>query len=54
MFNIGDVVTLKSGSPLMTVGYINNDGKIFCQWFLEGEVKSYSFHPQSLEKFEDQ
>ncbi|WP_080955947.1 YodC family protein [Vibrio diabolicus] len=54
MFSIGDVVVLKSGSPLMTVGYIHGDDNISCQWFLDGEVKSHRFHPQALIKYEDQ
>ena len=29
----GDVVRVKSGGPLMTVGSINKAGKVICEWF---------------------
>ncbi|MCY9875899.1 DUF2158 domain-containing protein [Vibrio natriegens] len=54
MFSIGDIVVLKSGSPIMTVAYINNEGNVTCQWFLDGDVKSHSFHPQTLETYDSE
>ncbi|EGR0195780.1 DUF2158 domain-containing protein [Vibrio parahaemolyticus] len=54
MFKIGDVVCLKSGSPLMTVGYVKNDGNLICQWFLDGDVKSGTFNPLTLARYEDE
>ncbi|MEH0696908.1 YodC family protein [Vibrio owensii] len=53
MFNIGDVVRLKSGGPAMTVGEVSHEGSVYCQWFLEGQVLSYSFNSNSLESLED-
>lgn len=32
-FHSGDVVTLKSGGPNMTVDHVNEDGSIMCMWF---------------------
>lgn len=31
-FNVGDVVQLKSGGPLMTVSYADSN-KVLCLWF---------------------
>ena len=49
LFNVGDVVTLKSGGPRMTVTYVgpvartSGDGLI-CQWFDEhGELRQDTF-----------
>ena len=33
---VGDVVTLKSGGPVMTVTDIQDDGQAQCQWFKPG------------------
>lgn len=32
-FQIGDVVELKSGGPLMTVHHLNSGGAYTCVWF---------------------
>jgi|ERR1700730_10016192 uncharacterized protein YodC (DUF2158 family) len=32
-WKLGDVVRVKSGGPLMTVGSINKSGKVICEWF---------------------
>jgi uncharacterized protein YodC (DUF2158 family) len=32
-FKKGDVVTLKSGGPKMTVNRVEDDGKLWCIWF---------------------
>lgn len=49
-WNIGDVVQLKSGGPLMTVaadGY--NEGSVLCFWFVGLEsVAEKIFHPDTL------
>lgn len=54
-FNIGDVVSLKSGGPRMTVDYIEteDDGtvKVWCVWFDDKrEHKSQVFSAETLEK----
>jgi len=52
----GDVVRLKSGSPLMTVAAIEeiSDDRVIakCHWFEGGNVKEYSFELESIEKVE--
>ena len=48
---VGDVVTLKSGGPKMTVAIENegNMGNTFvCEWFYQGEVKKSTFNPETL------
>lgn len=32
-FHSGDVVTLRSGGPNMTVDHVREDGSIMCMWF---------------------
>jgi uncharacterized protein YodC (DUF2158 family) len=32
-FQVGDVVSLKSGGPEMTVESIESDGNVLCTWF---------------------
>lgn len=41
-FKGGDIVTLKSGGPKMTVAY-DDKGDITCQWFDGGELKTARF-----------
>ena len=63
-FKVGDVVTLKSGSPKMTVFKLDlhlttfgeNTGKfkdfyglLDCQWFVNEELKSATFNQDALE-----
>lgn len=56
MFNIGDVVVLKSGGPKMTVLEIDDSNKLFkgiqCTWFNEitGNFMIGTFPPLTLEK----
>ena len=38
MFNIGDLVKLKSGGPVMVITFIFNNGKLACQWFSGDDV----------------
>lgn len=61
LFQIGDIVTLKSGSPKMTItddkrainlkkGKVFN-GKYFCTWFDESKkIKGQEFPQESIEK----
>lgn len=43
--NIGDLVRLKSGGPVMVVTFVFNNGKLACQWF-DGSIH----HEVSLPK----
>ncbi len=52
--SVGAVVTLKSGSPPLTVKRIVvGDGaepQVYCEWFVSGDnVNGHSFHPETLE-----
>jgi len=54
--NVGDVVTLKSGSPRMTVTYVGPVALtagdwVVCQWFDEhGELRQEMFPETMLER----
>lgn len=57
---IGDVVILKSGGPLMTVHDIGdysgrglNPG-VLCVWFDNAKRIEDVFHPDSVERYEDE
>lgn len=48
----GDVVTLKSGGPCMTVEAVS-DAEVKCRWFgedgsIDSAVRSAEFHPDML------
>lgn len=49
---IGDVVTLKSGGPPMSVKRIDLDEKapiVYCEWFTDNkQVAGWEFHPSTL------
>ena len=49
-FEIGDVVTLNSGGPAMTIRSFDANGDCRCEWFAEGQAdKSVGFfHPDML------
>jgi uncharacterized protein YodC (DUF2158 family) len=45
-FEVGDVVRLKSGGPMMTVTGMRYDIEYICQWFVD--TKAFSgFYPAS-------
>lgn len=46
-FNVGDVVQLKSGGPLMTVTEVE-DTTVWCVWFDKTEQKGGSFIAATL------
>jgi uncharacterized protein YodC (DUF2158 family) len=48
VFEIGDVVRLKSGGHLMTVVSIDQ-GSVTCDWSVRGDIKSKSFPAAALE-----
>jgi uncharacterized protein YodC (DUF2158 family) len=51
-FSAGQLVSLKSGGPVMTVSGIENEC-VTCQWFGEGdEIRTGSFGPELLELVE--
>ncbi len=48
-FKVGDVVTLKSGGPDMTVSYIDDKGHLSVRWFdNENKPQSASYPPGVL------
>lgn len=49
-FEVGDVVRLKSGGPLMTVQQATYADNIVCTWFGENNKRlSEGFHPRTLQ-----
>ncbi|WP_038342293.1 YodC family protein [Acinetobacter sp. A47] len=44
----GDVVTLQSDGEYMTVERIYENGKVWCVWFVDGDIKTYEFYPEAL------
>jgi uncharacterized protein YodC (DUF2158 family) len=50
--NAGDIVSLKTGGPLMTVSerQESDDGAVIlrCEWFFGGELCKDSFFPDEL------
>lgn len=57
----GDVVTLKSGGPPMTVFIVHDQEKrgtnpthvnVVCTWFLDGHVRLETFEKSQLQKAE--
>jgi len=49
---IGDLVKLKSGGPAMTVNNIEENGQIYCRWFVGGETRADYFSPDALQLVE--
>lgn len=48
-FKPGDVVQLKSGGPIMTVKFLDEDGDIYCEWFdKKEELKGSRFTVHQL------
>ena len=58
-FNVGEVVQLKSGGPLMTIQAIGdyslskglNPG-VLCVWFDDKKKVEDVFHPEALERYD--
>lgn len=54
---IGDVVSLKSGGPAMTIENIGNYGSlnpgIYCIWFDSSKKLESLFHPDTLRLVDD-
>ena len=49
-FQVGDVVRLKSGGPLMTVQQATYADNIMCTWFDENNKRlSEDFHPRTVQ-----
>jgi uncharacterized protein YodC (DUF2158 family) len=53
MFEVGDVVCLRSGGPRMTVGAITDDSTVVCECFTNDEYRSFSFAEEQLDFAED-
>jgi len=49
---IGDLVKLKSGGPAMTVDNIQENGQIYCRWFVGREAREEYFSPDVLQLVE--
>lgn len=51
MFQIGDVVRLRSGGPAMTITQLGlTHGRVECAWFdCEGNLKTAFIHGKALE-----
>lgn len=47
-FKAGDIVTLKSGGPKMTLRYEGVTGEWVVQWFVGTDLKQGTFAPDSL------
>lgn len=53
-FADGTVVQLKSGGPLMTVRYSEQDGQLcYCEWFVNNDLKGETFSGASLSEYKD-
>jgi len=46
-FKIGDIVQLKSGSPKMTIESFDEDGRLYCTWFVN-DKQEYSYFIQDI------
>lgn len=53
---VGSVVQLKSGGPVMTVSYVSTSkpGTYSCVWFLSGEIRSHEFKGLTLKIVSEQ
>ena len=49
-FDLGDVVQLKSGGPMMTVTSLTDNKWVNCRWFFGEKLESGCFPPQALDK----
>lgn len=49
-FKTGEVVSLKSGSPPMTVQKYVAEGRVLCTWYEAGGFKTEVFEPETLVK----
>lgn len=48
VFKLGDMVTLKSGGPDMTISGTGSQNELECTWYDGGEMRSGSFNPLIL------
>jgi uncharacterized protein YodC (DUF2158 family) len=50
LLQVGSVVQLKSGGPVMTISYVSQSkpGTYTCYWFLNGEIRAYEFKGPTL------
>ncbi|MBD8008758.1 YodC family protein [Acinetobacter pecorum] len=54
-FNVGEVVQLKSGGPLMTVSETNDAGVVECTWFnSENNIQKQAFNQEMLKIYRKQ
>jgi uncharacterized protein YodC (DUF2158 family) len=50
--NVGDVVSLNSGGPLMTIKRRSENTEVECQWFDGQDLRGGAFEVRSLTKAE--
>ncbi len=54
-FTDGTVVQLKSGGPLMTVGWYDDEREQYhCEWFVKDERKAGFFNGSSLKEYKEE
>ena len=41
-FSVGDLITLKSGGPLMTISEVGSNAKCVCIWFVNAESEKFN------------
>lgn len=52
-FEVGDMVQLKSGGPVMTIEKVDTADSVLCVWFKDVELTSADFLQDTLEIFEE-
>lgn len=53
-FKVGDIVRLKSGSPIMTIQKIYSSAAVQTIWFVDNQPYLYDFYVETLEVVENE